>query len=140
MMKQAQRTLAIQTQGQGLYEVTDQVSGWVSAQGIEDGLLTLFCSHTSASLTIQENADSDVQRDLESFFGHLVKQGPGLYHHASEGPDDMPAHIKSALTDVSLSVPVSGGAAALGTWQGIFLFEHRTRPRRRNIILQLMGT
>ncbi|MBC8268103.1 MAG: YjbQ family protein [Rhodospirillaceae bacterium] len=139
-MKQAQHTLAITTKGQGLYEFTDQVVNWVSGQGIAAGLLTVFCSHTSASLTIQENADSDVQRDLLTFFANLAPEDSALYRHTMEGPDDMPAHIKSALSDVSLSIPVQEGRPTLGTWQGIYLFEHRTRPHNRTVILQLMGT
>lgn len=139
-MKQAQYRLAIQTAGQGLYEVTREVAGWVEAQGIVDGLLTLFCRHTSASLTIQENADPDVMRDLESFFNKLVPEDPRLYRHTIEGPDDMPAHIKSALTNVQLSIPVSGGRMALGTWQGIFLFEHRAHAHDRSIALHLIGS
>lgn len=138
-MRQAQHTLNIETQGQGLYEVTDQVVSWVKQQGIDQGLLSVFCTHTSASLTIQENADSDVQRDLMTFFANLVADDPSLYRHTSEGADDMPAHIKSALTDVSLSIPVGQGRPVLGTWQGIYLFEHRTRPHSRRVILQLMG-
>jgi secondary thiamine-phosphate synthase enzyme len=138
-VRQAQHTLNIETQGQGLYEVTDQVVSWVKQQGIDQGLLSVFCTHTSASLTIQENADSDVQRDLMTFFANLVADDPSLYRHTSEGADDMPAHIKSALTDVSLSIPVGQGRPVLGTWQGIYLFEHRTRPHSRRVILQLMG-
>ncbi|NQU58927.1 MAG: YjbQ family protein [Rhodospirillales bacterium] len=139
-MKQAQHTLAISTLGQGLYEFSDQVVRWVSEQGIESGLLTIFCAHTSASLTIQENADSDVQRDLMTFFANLVPNDPTLYRHTMEGPDDMPAHIKSALSDVSLSIPVNAGRPMLGTWQGIYLFEHRARPHNRTVILQLLGS
>jgi secondary thiamine-phosphate synthase enzyme len=139
-MKQAQHRLAVQTTGQGLYEVTREVAGWVAAQGIADGLLTLFCRHTSASLTIQENADPDVMRDLEDFFKKLAPEDPRLYRHTIEGPDDMPAHIKSALTNVQLSIPVSGGRMALGTWQGIFLFEHRAHAHDRTIALHLIGS
>jgi len=140
MMKQAQHTLIVETQGQGLYEITDQVVRWVQGEEISQGLLSVFCAHTSASLTIQENADRDVQRDLMVFFANLVPDDPTLYRHTMEGPDDMPAHIKSALSDVSLSIPVSAGRPALGTWQGIYLFEHRTRPHSRTVILNLMGT
>ncbi|MBT4931898.1 MAG: YjbQ family protein [Rhodospirillaceae bacterium] len=138
-MKQAQHKIVMATEGQGLYEFTDQVVNWVSGQGIAEGLLTVFCTHTSASLTIQENADSDVQRDLLTFFANLAPEDPSLYRHTMEGSDDMPAHIKSALSDVSLSIPVQGGRPTLGTWQGIYLFEHRTRPHSRTVILQLMG-
>lgn len=138
-MKQAQDTITVGTRGQGLHEVTAEIADWVSRQDIGTGLLTVFCRHTSASLTIQENADTDVQRDLEAFFKRLVKEDPSLYRHTTEGPDDMPAHIRSALTDVSLAIPVSGGRLGLGTWQGIYLFEHRTRPHERRLILHLAG-
>ncbi len=138
-MKQAQDTITVGTRGQGLHEVTAEIADWVSRQDIGAGLLTVFCRHTSASLTIQENADTDVQRDLEAFFKRLVKEDPSLYRHTTEGPDDMPAHIRSALTDVSLTIPVSGGRLGLGTWQGIYLFEHRTRPHERRLILHLAG-
>ena len=138
-MKQAQDTITVGTRGQGLHEVTAEIADWVSRQDIGTGLLTVFCRHTSASLTIQENADTDVQRDLEAFFKRLVKEDPSLYRHTTEGPDDMPAHIRSALTDVSLAIPVSGGRLGLGTWQGIYLFEHRTRPQERRLILHLAG-
>ena len=138
-MRQALGELQIATPGQGLVEVTAEVAHWVAEQGIRDGLLTVFCRHTSASLTIQENADPDVQRDLDTFFKRLVAEDPSLYVHTIEGPDDMPAHIRSALTDVSLSIPVAGARMALGTWQGLYLFEHRHRPHRRKLALQLMG-
>jgi len=138
-MKQAEYTLSIRTQGQGLYEFTNDVLNWVSAQALNRGLLTVYCAHTSASLTIQENADPDVQHDLKNFFSRLVQEDPMLYRHTCEGPDDMPAHIKSALTDVSLSIPISNARPVLGTWQGIYLLEHRNHPHNRNIILQLMG-
>ena len=138
-MKQAQTTLEIETRGRGLHEITDLITGWIGAQGIGAGLLTVFCRHTSASLTIQENADPSVRHDLEAFFDRTVPEGPGLYRHATEGPDDMPAHIKSALTDTSLSVPVTGGRLALGTWQGIFMFEHRTGGHHRQVVLHLAG-
>ena len=138
-MKQAQDTITVGTRGQGLHEVTAEIADWVSRQDIGTGLLTVFCRHTSASLTIQENADADVRRDLEAFFKRLVKEDPSLYRHTTEGPDDMPAHIRSALTDVSLTIPVSGGRLGLGTWQGIYLFEHRVRPHERRLILHLAG-
>jgi len=138
-MKQARHRLAIQTRGQGLYEVTREVAAWVAEQNIGDGLLTVFCRHTSASLTIQENADPDVQRDLEDFFRKLVPENPSLYRHTTEGTADMPAHVKRALTNVSLSIPVIDGRMALGTWQGIFLFEHRTRAHERQLLLHLAG-
>lgn len=138
-MRQIQHRLSVRTSGAGLYEVTDSVAAWLAGQDIADGLLTVFCRHSSASLTIQENADPDVQRDLEDFFGKLVPDDPRLYRHTAEGPDDMPAHIKSALTNVQLSIPVSGGRLALGTWQGIYLFEHRTRAHQRELALHLIG-
>jgi secondary thiamine-phosphate synthase enzyme len=138
-MKQAQDTVTVGTRGQGLYEVTAEVSRWVARQGFEAGLLTVFCQHTSASLTIQENADPDVQRDLQTFFQRLVREDPSLYRHTDEGPDDMPAHIRSALTGVQLSIPVAGGRMALGTWQGIYLFEHRVQPHTRRLVLHLLG-
>ena len=138
-MQQYQRTLTIATHGQGLYEITNDVMDWTTDQNIGAGLLTVFCRHTSASLTIQENADADVQRDLNDFFRKLVVEDTRLYHHKMEGPDDMPAHIKSALTDVSLSIPVSGGRPVLGTWQGIYLFEHRTQAHSRQVVLHLNG-
>ncbi len=120
-------------------EITDEIAAWLAGQPVREGLLTLFLRHTSASLLIQENADSDVQRDLEAFFGNLVPEDLGLYRHRSEGPDDMPAHIKAALTQTQLSLPVSGGRMRLGTWQGIFLFEHRRVPRSRELVLHLIG-
>ena len=138
-MRQAQHRLGVRTSGQGLYEVTAELAAWLSQQEITDGLLTVFCRHTSASLTIQENADPDVQRDIEAFFTKLVPEDPCLYRHTTEGPDDMPAHIRSALTATQLSIPVTGGRMALGTWQGVFLFEHRTRPHDRTLALHLIG-
>ncbi|MBF5095346.1 YjbQ family protein [Azospirillum sp. INR13] len=138
-MRQAATMLTIATRGTGLVEVTAPVRHWVSEQGMVTGLLTVFCRHTSASLTIQENADPDVQADLLRFFRRLVAEDPSLYEHTTEGPDDMPAHIRSALTGVSLSIPVMEGEPVLGTWQGIYLFEHRARPHRREIALHLMG-
>ncbi|MDH3231662.1 MAG: secondary thiamine-phosphate synthase enzyme YjbQ [Alphaproteobacteria bacterium] len=138
-MKQAQHRLGVQTTGQGLYEVTAGLADWLAQQDIADGLLTVFCRHTSASLTIQENADPDVQRDLEAFFRKLVPEDARAYRHTTEGPDDMPAHIKSALTATQLSIPVSGGRMALGTWQGVYLFEHRSRPHDRTLALHLIG-
>ncbi|MBT3238654.1 MAG: YjbQ family protein [Rhodospirillaceae bacterium] len=139
-MRQAEQTVAVETGGRGLYEFTGAVRDWVGAQGISTGLLTVFCRHTSASLTIQENADSDVMADLETFFSRLVLEDPSLYRHTMEGPDDMPAHIRSALTDVSLSIPLSNGQPALGTWQGIYLFEHRKASHTRQVSLHLIGT
>ncbi|TWA60791.1 secondary thiamine-phosphate synthase enzyme [Azospirillum brasilense] len=138
-MRQAVTTLTTRTRGQGLFEVTEPVTRWVAAQGMETGLLTVFCRHTSASLVIQENADPDVRGDLERFFKRLVPEDPALYDHTMEGPDDMPAHIRCALTTVQLSIPVLEGRMALGTWQGIYLFEHRTRPHERTLALHLLG-
>jgi len=138
-MQQAQTTLTIAIRGQGLYEFTGEAAGWVARQGIATGLLTVFVRHTSASLTIQENADPDVCRDLEEFFARLVPEDMPWLRHTMEGPDDMPAHIKGALTEVSLSIPVSGGRLALGTWQGLYLFEHRARAHRRSVVLHLLG-
>ena len=138
-MRQAVTTLTTRTRGQGLFEVTEPVARWVAGQGMGTGLLTVFCRHTSASLVIQENADPDVRTDLERFFKRLVPEDPALYDHRLEGPDDMPAHIRSALTTVQLSIPVADGRMALGTWQGIYLFEHRTRPHDRTLALHLLG-
>lgn len=137
--RQASRRLAVETSGAGLYEITRPVVSWVAAAGVSDGMLTVYCRHTSASLTIQENADPDVQRDLGDFMARLVRNDPSLYRHTAEGPDDMPAHIRSALTDVSLSIPVTEARPVLGTWQGIYLFEHRSQPHRREVHLHLMG-
>ncbi len=138
-MKQAQESITVAGRGPGLHEITAPICEWTQAQGIAAGLLTIFCRHTSASLIIQENADGDVRRDLEAFFAKLVPEDPALYRHTTEGPDDMPAHIKGALTATSLAIPVAGGRPVLGTWQGIYLFEHRTRPHRRQVVLHLIG-
>ena len=136
-----QTQLTIQTRGQGLYEFTDEVAAFVRRQGVEEGLLTVFVRHTSCSLLVQENADPDVQRDLKTFFSRLVppSDAPSMawVTHTMEGPDDMPAHIKAALMAVSLAIPVNTGGLALGTWQGIYLFEHRDRPHSRNVVLHL---
>lgn len=123
----------------GLHDITRAVVAWSGGCGVTTGLLTLFLHHTSASLVIQENADPDVLHDLQAFFARLAPEDARLYRHTTEGPDDMPAHIKAALTQVSLSVPVSDGRPALGTWQGIYLFEHRTRPTPRRVTLHLVG-
>jgi secondary thiamine-phosphate synthase enzyme len=138
-MKQMQTVLQLATRGGGLYEFTHAAEGFVQQSGIAAGLLTVFCRHTSCSLMIQENADPDVQTDLSSFFRRLVPEGMDWIVHRAEGPDDMPAHIKAALTQTSLSVPISGGATLLGTWQGLYLFEHRTRPHRRQVVLHILG-
>ncbi|MCH8347474.1 MAG: YjbQ family protein [Proteobacteria bacterium] len=134
-----QETLIITGKGPGLHDITGEVAGWLHGLSVDAGLLTLFIAHTSASLTIQENADADVCRDLEDFFSNLVKRGPSLYRHSAEGPDDMPAHIRSALTSTSLSIPVKGGKPMLGVWQGIYLFEHRDRPQPRKVHLSFQG-
>jgi len=138
-MRQTSDELSVETRGPGLVEITRPVADAVRAAGIAQGLLTLFCRHTSCSLTIQENADPDVRRDLADFFARLVSRDPALYRHTTEGPDDMPAHIRSALTAVQLAVPVERGRLGLGPWQGIYLFEHRDRPQRRRIALHLLG-
>ncbi|MFL5295947.1 MAG: secondary thiamine-phosphate synthase enzyme YjbQ [Phenylobacterium sp.] len=137
-MRQATHVLGVATSGAGLHEITREVAAWTTAQGLTTGLLTLFCRHTSASLLIQENADPDVGRDLEDFFARLAPPSGG-YRHQDEGPDDMPAHLRSALTQTQLSVPMVGGRLVLGTWQGIYLFEHRARPHRREVVLHLAG-
>jgi len=137
-MRQAQHTMMVATAGKGLNEITREVAQWVGAQKIETGLLTLFCRHTSASLIIQENADPDVRTDLLSYFEDIAPERRD-YVHDTEGPDDMPAHIRTALTGVQLSIPVTAGKLALGTWQGIYLFEHRARPHRREVVLHLVG-
>jgi secondary thiamine-phosphate synthase enzyme len=138
-MKQAMTVLRTRARRRGLAEITAEVRAWVDDQGIGSGLLTMFCRHTSASLLIQENAAPAVRRDMEKFFDRLAPEGAGLYEHDDEGPDDMPAHLKTALTQVQLSVPVMNGKLMLGTWQGIYLFEHRERPSAREIVLHLTG-
>jgi secondary thiamine-phosphate synthase enzyme len=138
-MRQATHTLVVETHGRGLVEITRGVTRWVAAEAMATGLLTVFCRHTSASLLIQENADPDVRTDLEAYFETIAPEDPGRYVHGSEGPDDMPAHIRTALTAVSLGIPLVGGRLALGTWQGIYLFEHRRRPHRREVVLHLIG-
>jgi secondary thiamine-phosphate synthase enzyme len=138
-MRQATGTITIATERQGLAEVTPAVVRWVEDQEISEGLLTLFCRHTSASLLVQENAAPAARSDLERFFSAIAPEDPSLYDHDEEGPDDMPAHIRAALTQVQLSIPLVGGRLALGTWQGIYLFEHRRRPHRRSLALHLIG-
>jgi secondary thiamine-phosphate synthase enzyme len=138
-----QATLTVRTTGPGLHEFTDDVARFVRDSGVREGLLTLFVQHTSCSLCIQENADPDVRRDLDEFFRRLVPPSDdpsmGWLRHTIEGPDDMPAHIRAALNAVSLSIPVSGGRLALGTWQGIYLFEHRDRGQARRVVAHLGG-
>jgi len=131
--------IEVPTRGKGLYEITGAVGSWLRQRGVALGLLTLFVQHTSASLIIQENADPDVGHDLKDFFNRLVAEDNRLYRHTAEGPDDMPAHIRAALTQAQLSVPVEGGQMALGAWQGIYLFEHRAAPHHRRIKLHLLG-
>ena len=138
-MKQAHGDLAVSTRGKGLVDITHEVCRWVAKQQIASGLLTVFIRHTSAGLTIQENADPDVLRDMAEFFERLVPENTPWFRHTTEGGDDMPAHIRTALTSASLSIPVRGGAPALGTWQAIYLFEHRAIPHRRQVLLYLIG-
>ena len=138
MMRQATGELAVATPRQGLVEVTEAVTGWVTAQEMQDGLLTIFCRHTSASLLIQENAAPAARRDLEAYFARLAPERAD-YEHDDEGPDDMPAHLRTALTQVQLSIPLVAGRLALGTWQGIYLFEHRRAPQQRRVALHLLG-
>lgn len=138
-MRQQHETLSINAQGRRLYDITPQVLQWVQQSGIQSGLLTLYIQHTSASLLINENYDRDVLVDLEAFFNRLVPDGDTLFIHTVEGPDDMPAHVRTALTQTSLSIPVLDGLVALGQWQGIFLFEHRHLPARRRVLMHVMG-
>ena len=137
-MRQASTQLMVSTGGKGLTEITTPTAAFVSDQAFHDGLLTVFCRHTSASLIIQENADPDVHTDLARFFERIAPEG-GHYVHSAEGRDDMPAHIRAALTQTQLSIPIVQGRMALGTWQGIYLFEHRSRPHRREIVLHVIG-
>ena len=139
MMKQAVDTVVVATRGPGLVEFTSAVVRFVAGQGIGTGLLTLWCRHTSASLLVQENASPDVRADLQDFFAGLAPQVRGRYRHDDEGLDDMPAHIRAALTQTGLSIPVRDGALVLGTWQGIYLFEHRDLGHRREVVLHLVG-
>ena len=138
-LRQVQREFSQRTTRRGLYELTEDIARWVHGTGIQTGLLTLHVQHTSASLLIQENADPDVRRDLEAFFTRLVPDGDRIYIHTAEGDDDMPAHVRTALTAVNLSIPVTAGRMTLGTWQGIYLWEHRTHPHLRRITAHLIG-
>ena len=138
-MQQNQTILTVKTVGQGLCEITDPIFRWVDKNAIQTGMLTIFIQHTSASLTIQENADPDVQHDLVNALNRIAPESNTLYRHNVEGPDDMPAHIKSALTDVSLNIPIVSGRLGLGTWQGIYVAEHRRNSHNRNIICHLIG-
>ena len=138
-MRQATTILHISTRGRGLLEITPEVDSWLQGQSVAAGLLTVFCRHTSASLLIQENAAAEVRADLEAFFEHIAPEDPTRYAHDDEGPDDMPAHLRTALTPVQLGIPVAGGRMLLGTWQGIYLFEHRRHGQARQIALHLIG-
>ena len=138
MLRQATGTLAVCAPRQGLEDISIQILAWVADQGIGTGLLTLFCRHTSASLVIQENASPAARRDLEAYFARIAPESEG-YEHDCEGPDDMPAHLRTALTQTQLSIPVADARPTLGTWQGIFLFEHRREPQQREIMLHLVG-
>ncbi|MEH6402817.1 MAG: secondary thiamine-phosphate synthase enzyme YjbQ [Sneathiella sp.] len=139
MIRQFSGEIQCQTRGRGLIDITRSIDDWLLDAGLQEGVLTVFLQHTSASLTIQENADPDVLHDLNNFFSNLVPDGSAQYTHTAEGPDDMPAHIRASLTDVSLGIPVLKGQMRLGTWQGIYIFEHRTSPHRRKLALNFMG-
>lgn len=138
MLRQAQTTLTFTAAGQGLHEITDEIADWVPQQEIGTGVLTLFCRHTSASLLVQENAAPAARRDLEAYFERIAPESSG-YEHDDEGPDDMPAHLRAALTQTQLTIPVAQGQLALGTWQGIYLFEHRRSPSPRQLVVHLVG-
>jgi secondary thiamine-phosphate synthase enzyme len=138
-MRNESGILRIRTSRRGLLEITDQVAAWLQPRAVKTGLLTIFCRHTSASLLIQENAAREVRTDLEAFFESLAPEDPSRYAHDDEGPDDMPAHLRTALTGVHLSIPIVDGRWALGTWQGLYLFEHRAIPHQREIALHLLG-
>ena len=137
-MRQATGSLEFRTERQGLKEITSEVANWAAAQQMREGLLTLFCRHTSASLLIQENAAPAARRDIEAYFARIAPEA-SAYEHDDEGPDDMPAHLRAAITQIQLSVPLIGGRLALGTWQGLYLFEHRRAPHRRTLALHLIG-
>jgi secondary thiamine-phosphate synthase enzyme len=138
-MRQVFHAIAVSTKGKGLYDITDEVGTWLASEHARDGLLSLFCRHTSASLLISENADPDVRADLAAYFERIAPED-GPYVHDAEGPDDMPAHIRAALTQTHLSIPVQDGALLLGTWQGVYLFEHRRAPHTREVALHFIGT
>ena len=138
-MRQTQKTLTVKTQGQGLYEFTPDARAFLRASALRLGQLTVFCRHTSASLLIQENADPSVVDDLKTFFRQIAPEGRGLYIHDTEGPDDMPAHIRAALTQTSLTIPFAEAELGLGTWQGLYLFEHRRATHRREVVLHIVG-
>jgi secondary thiamine-phosphate synthase enzyme len=136
---QHHRVLSVETRGRGLVPFTHEVERWLSGIAVSRGLLTLFIQHTSASLLVQENADPDVRADLERFFAKLVKDGDPMFAHDAEGPDDMPSHVRAALTQTQLSIPVVGGEMVLGTWQGLYVYEHRTRAHARQVVLHYLG-
>ena len=138
-MRQATHRFHVRTRGAGLYDVTGELRAWVARQEVGEGLLTVFIRHTSASLVVQENADPDVLRDLDAFFRRVVPEDDGLYRHTAEGSDDMPAHIRAALTATQLSIPIVEGALALGTWQAVYVFEHRAAGHGRELVLHLVG-
>ena len=138
-LRQASHHLGVPTRGKGLYEITGKIAAWLSGLGVRTGLVTVFVQHTSASLTVQENADPDVVHDLDAFFARLVPEDNRLYRHTVEGADDMPAHIRAALTLTQVAIPIEDGRLALGTWQGVYLFEHRSAPHRRSVLLHLIG-
>jgi secondary thiamine-phosphate synthase enzyme len=138
-MKQALKQLHVRTQGQALYDITARIRGWIGEQHLTTGLLTVWCRHTSASLIVQENTDPDVRADLLDFFRRVAPEASN-YRHTVEGADDMPAHIKAALTQTSLAIPVDAGQPILGTWQAVYLFEHRTKPQERTIVLHFIGS
>lgn len=139
MLRQSFHELTVSTRGRGLYEFTDDIAAWIAKQNFENGLLTLHLRHTSASLLIQENADPDVRRDLDAFFNRLVPDGDPIFVHTAEGDDDMPAHVRTALTTVNLGIPVRNGRLALGTWQGIYVWEHRRSAHSRKVALHFIG-
>lgn len=139
MLRQASHDFLIDTRGRGFYEFTREVVKWIRQTGISNGLLTLHIRHTSASLLIQENADPEVRRDLDRFFARLVPDGDPLFRHTEEGVDDMPSHVRAAITPVNLSIPVSGGELSLGVWQGIYVWEHRSQPHARQVAAHLLG-
>lgn len=139
MLRQSQHELTLRTRGRGLYDFTGEVAAWITSGGFRLGLVTLHLQHTSASLLIQENADPDVRADLDRFFARLVPDGDSLFEHTCEGPDDMPAHVRTALTAVNLGIPVTNGRLALGTWQGIYLWEHRHAPHSRRVVMHFVG-
>jgi secondary thiamine-phosphate synthase enzyme len=140
VLRQAHGELTVPTQGKGLYLFTEEAARWLQQERAQDGLLTVFIQHTSASILVQENGDPEVRADLERFFSRLVPDGDKLFLHVAEGPDDMPSHVRSALTQSSLSIPVQRGAMTLGTWQGLYLFEHRKAPKQRHLVLHYLGS